>query len=1323
MNPCLFLLAILLPVFGGMILPLSAQTAAPAAPAAAVQTADIFAPENIMAWCIVPFDAKKRGPEERAAMMDRLNIHRLAYDWRDEHIITFDAEAAAMKKRGIEISAWWFPGALDGTARNILAVIRKHKIKPQLWVMGGGAPVNNAAEQKAQVDSNAANLKPLAEAAAAEGCSVALYNHGGWFGEPENQLEIIEALEKQGITNVGIVYNFHHGHEHMERFPEMLEKMQFRLLAVNLNGMDIDGERIGRKILHLGEGTEELEMMRTLRDSGWKGPVGIIDHRPETDSEVTLGNNLRGLEWLRKELKVPGSGGSLPFAESRGKLEQGKFGQALDAGSRGVVKPAQPAWRLLPLTVDLWTKLRSRTQFNILTASEPKTSATHWELHTHAGTGDLSVFMPGRGGDFRSNVNICDDRWHHVALVLEEKRVRLFIDGKVVVDAIPTPVQGASQPGGFGLGMLAESGVGCDGLIDEVRLRRGAHPLEGTPDQAPTKDGDTLGLWRFDDPADLGAAVFNPRRAPLYPAEHPLHRARVNRDRIYDFYAKQAIFAMSQTPMPDILSSFPGLDGGKFGHWGNQNEETWKGEEWGRMDVGSVQAGVFRGWGLTVPRGVCVNLGDPCEMAACFDPDTLTWAAAWTGGFVKFGTFRHGFMEGLQPAGERTALPAEPAAPGGFRYHGFYRNGPRVVFHYTREGVEWLESASVENGKFVKSKVRADAGGASRLSAAGPAQWPQVLETKGVIGSASPYTIDTVTVPASTPWNSVFHMGDHDFFDNGDAALCTIEGEVWLVSGLDADLGKVRWKRFAAGLHQPLGLKIADGAVYVLGRDQITLLKDNNSDGEADAYQCFSNAYTTSSAGHEFITGLQRDSEGRFYFASGNQGICRISPDGLKLEVLATGFRNPDGLGLGPRGEILAAVQEGDWTPASMLAEVKPGAFYGYGGPAAGRPERELPLVYLPRALDNSCGGQVFVDGERWGLSAGTPIHLSFGAGAAFAVIRDTLLPSQAGVVPLPGDFSSGAHRGRFNPRDGQLWVTGSAGWGTYTPDAGCFQRLRYTGGPVTAPVSFEARENGVMITFSGPLPGLKPEARDWFAQAWNYRYGPAYGSDEWSVRNPDTSGHDVLEITSVHVTGKGKRIFLEIPQLQPSNTLHLHCRAPGLLSRDIFLTAHKLSPAFTDFPGYAFIAKAPVSSQPVLNLPGNQPMPVKWEEGPGGRELRVHATTGLQFAEKELEIRIGERISLVFENPDVVPHNWVLGAMGSTGSLVEEANRMISEPGALARHYVPDSPEVLVHTRLVEPAKSTTIHFTAPTVPGDYPYLCSFPGHAMIMRGVLHVK
>ncbi len=106
---------------------------------------------------------------------------------------------------------------------------------------------------------------------------------------------------------------------------------------------------------------------------------------------------------------------------------------------------------------------------------------------------------------------------------------------------------------------------------------------------------------------------------------------------------------------------------------------------------------------------------------------------------------------------------------------------------------------------------------------------------------------------------------------------------------------------------------IADGLVHVLGRDQITRLHDLNGDGEADFYECFTNEYETSPAGHDFICGLQRDSSGRFYTVSGKQGLLRISADGRSVETIATGFRNPDGLGLGPDGTITVPSSEGDW--------------------------------------------------------------------------------------------------------------------------------------------------------------------------------------------------------------------------------------------------------------------------------------------------------------------------------------------------------------------------------------------------------------------------
>ncbi|MDB6149748.1 MAG: putative heme-binding protein, partial [Chthoniobacter sp.] len=279
---CYLLLTLLIP--GLVCAQVPAPPYLPDSRAAAAKPDGLFAPENLVAWCIVPFDTKKRGPEERAKMLDRLGIKRLAYDYRAEHIPTFDAEVETMKKHGIEFTAWWFPGALNDEAKNILAVIQRHKITPQLWVTGGGGVMKNDAEQAAQVEREAARIQPIAEAAQPLGCKVALYNHGGWFGEPENQIAIIERLARDGVRNVGIVYNFHHGHAHIARFPELWKKMQPHLLAVNLNGMELGADGRGRKIINLSEGDQEIAMLRAIRDSGWKGPVGILNHRDHLDA-------------------------------------------------------------------------------------------------------------------------------------------------------------------------------------------------------------------------------------------------------------------------------------------------------------------------------------------------------------------------------------------------------------------------------------------------------------------------------------------------------------------------------------------------------------------------------------------------------------------------------------------------------------------------------------------------------------------------------------------------------------------------------------------------------------------------------------------------------------------------------------------------------------------------------------------------------------------------------------------------------------------------------------------------------------------------------
>ncbi|MBP7948635.1 MAG: heme-binding domain-containing protein [Verrucomicrobiales bacterium] len=1105
--------------------------------------ADLYAPDNLMAWCIVPFDSKKRGPEERAGMLERLGLRRLAYDWRAEHVPTFDAEVEAMQRHRIEITAWWFPGALDADARAILGVIERHRIHPQLWVTGGGTLLQPGKEHAARIEAEAERIRPIVTAAARLGCQVGLYNHGGWFGEPENQLDVITRLETDGLRNVGIVYNFHHGHAHLPRFGELVRKMKPRLLAVNLNGMVRDGEQSGRKILTLGAGDQDLEMLRVLQASGWKGPVGIIDHRPETDSEQTLSENLRGLAWLRAELNAPGSGGKRPG-----------------------MGPAQPGSSLPP---------------------------------------------------------------------------------------------------------------------------------------AP--------------------AAFFPDALPLHPENHPWHLHPVNRDRIYDFYAKQARRFAAVSPMPALVPSYPGLDGGRHGHWGNQNEEIWRDARWNDMDAGGLQCGIVAIDGKTIPRAVCVQLGDQRELSACFNSETLTWEAVWKGPrLLRSDSFRWGMLHALVPDGQRLPAPASAsAAPGSFTWHGFYRQGKKVLFAFAKDGAEWLETAWVENGSFVRSREKAG-GILGTLAKGGAAQWPQILESKGQTGSGSPFAVDTLTFPP-TPWKSLWHVGGHDFLPNGAAALCTFEGEVWMVSGIDAGLERLRWKRFASGLNQPLGLKVVDGKICLLCRDQLTRLHDFNGDGEADFYECLSRAFETPVGGHDYLTGLETDAEGRFYFASGKGGILRLSIGRNSVETLATGFRNPNGLAVGPQGKVVAAAQEGDWTAASLLAEIVPGGHYRHGGPRPGPLGNLPPTIYFPRGVDNSCGGQVFCDSDRWGLPEGSLVHLSWGTGTALLVLLESLDGQTQGcAVPLPGEFRSGAHRGRFRPQDGHLYVAGCTGWGTYTPEEGCFERLRWTGAPVQAPVAVYAHENGLRFDFPTPLDPSAARPEKWFAQQWNYLIGPAYGSDEYSVRWPSTPGHDVLKVESVHLLGSGTAVFLEIPQLLPCHQLHVHGEVPGFVSQDFFLTLHRLGQPFAGYPGYKAVAK---------HLPGHaagtaqEVQPSAFEKGIPGRAIKIQTAAGLVFAQKELHARAGEQLSLTLENPDLIAHNWVLGTPGSMERIADLADRALTDPAALSRSYVPQCPEVLCHTRLVEAGRSITIHFQAPLQKGDYPFLCTFPGHTRIMRGVLHVE
>ena len=257
-----------------------------------------LAMDDLVAWCIVPFDSRKRTPEERIAMLERLGFKRYAYDWRAEHLPDTARELRLATARGIRVEAVWVwiekdrPGRLSEDNERLLAALKEAGLGTQLWV--GFAPgfFEGVSDQE-KVARGAEMVRHLSDRAAETKSRVALYNHGDWFGEPENQVRIIQALPGRDI---GIVYNFHHGHDQIGRLDALVKAMRPYLWVVNLNGMRPEGP----KILPFGTGTHERRMLQTILDSGFAGPFGVLSHVDGADAEEVLRGNLQGLGFTPK---------------------------------------------------------------------------------------------------------------------------------------------------------------------------------------------------------------------------------------------------------------------------------------------------------------------------------------------------------------------------------------------------------------------------------------------------------------------------------------------------------------------------------------------------------------------------------------------------------------------------------------------------------------------------------------------------------------------------------------------------------------------------------------------------------------------------------------------------------------------------------------------------------------------------------------------------------------------------------------------------------------------------------------------------------------
>ncbi len=115
-------------------------------------------------------------------------------------------------------------------------------------------------------------------------------------------------------------------------------------------------------------------------------------------------------------------------------------------------------------------------------------------------------------------------------------------------------------------------------------------------------------------------------------------------------------------------------------------------------------------------------------------------------------------------------------------------------------------------------------------------------------------------------------------------------------------------------------------------------------------------------------------------------------------------------------------------------------------------------------------------------------------------------------------------------------------------------------------------------------------------------------------------------------------------------------------------------------------------------------------------------------FDVKEFTVNAGQKVKITLVNPeDSVtrqPHNILFVKPGTKDTVGMAANAGLSDPEFLTtKHAVPDSDDVLFSSMLAQPGGEEILEFTAPSEPGDYPYLCTYPGHWAIMNGVMKVK
>ncbi|MEM9159341.1 MAG: c-type cytochrome, partial [Verrucomicrobiota bacterium] len=429
---------------------------------------------------------------------------------------------------------------------------------------------------------------------------------------------------------------------------------------------------------------------------------------------------------------------------------------------------------------------------------------------------------------------------------------------------------------------------------------------------------------------------------------------------------------------------------------------------------------------------------------------------------------------------------------------------------------------------------------------ASEAIWPATAIS--AITSGNPqgiYAVDEIEIPYPNPWKRRIRPVDIQFTEDGTAYLLTFDGDVYTLSGISSPANQIEWRRIAAGFNEPMSLRFQGDKLFVFSRLGITQLVDRNGDGETDFYKLFSNDFVQSPGSRDFPSSLIDLPEGGFLIAKGGQQsdtfnphsgrILKISPQGKRTGIYASGFRNAFIERDPATGLITSSDQQGQWIPSTPFHIVEEGKFYGHEK-SRPTPETQIaePKLWIPHRAAQSGMGQIMGFDDRFPTLQGAALYLDYQKPSVLRISLPTPEAPHPAASPLPIEFQTPALKGSINPQDGFPYFVGFQIWGTISNQLEGISRIRYLGGHDHVPRQAIAYEEGILLQFESPIDtktALDPN--NYQLSSWNYRRTPSYGSPQFNDQGD--AGVDARLIHTPFVSQDNKSVFLAIANLSPA--------------------------------------------------------------------------------------------------------------------------------------------------------------------------------------------